>query len=57
MDNSTLTYLQELMLIASQAGNSRNTLEQLVTALRKEFVFDNIAVYIQDESGKDLDVT
>jgi two-component system sensor histidine kinase KdpD len=57
MDNSTLTYLQELMLVASQAGNSRNTLEQLVTALRKEFVFDNIAIYIQDESGRALDVS
>jgi len=56
MDNSTLTYLQELMQIASQAGNSRNTLEQLVTALRKEFVFDNVAIYMQDESGRALDV-
>lgn len=45
------------MQIASQAGNSRNTLEQFVTALRKEFVFDNMAVYLQDESGKALDVT
>ena len=45
------------MQIASQAGSSRNTLEQFVTALRKEFVFDNVAVYLSDESGKMLDVT
>ena len=44
------------MQIAFQAGNSRNALEQLVTALRKEFVFDNVAIYMQDESGGGLDV-
>ncbi len=44
------------MQIASQAGNSRNALEQLVTALRKEFVFDNVAVYMQDETDKTQDV-
>jgi signal transduction histidine kinase len=57
MDNPTLTYLQELMQIASQAGSSRNTLEQFMTVLRKEFVFDNVAVYLQDQSGRALDVT
>jgi signal transduction histidine kinase len=57
MDSSTLAYLQELMQIASQAGNSRNTLEQFVTALRKEFVFDNVAIYLQSETEKTLDVT
>lgn len=45
------------MQIASQTGNSRDTLEQFVTTLRKEFVFDNVAVYIHDESSKALEVT
>lgn len=57
MDSSTLAYLQELMQIASQAGNSRNTLEQFVTALRKEFVFDNVAIYLLDETNKTVEVT
>ncbi|HSJ90280.1 MAG TPA: HAMP domain-containing sensor histidine kinase [Anaerolineales bacterium] len=57
MDSFTLAYLQELMQIASQAGNSRNTLEQFVIALRKEFVFDNVAVYLSDKTGKALDIT
>ena len=57
MDSPTLSYLQELTQIASQAGSSRNTLEQFVTALRKEFVFDNVAIYLLDESDKVLDVT
>ena len=45
------------MQIASQVGNSRNTLEQFVVALRKEFVFDNLAVYLPDKSGKALDIS
>src|SRR6266542_5653714 len=57
MDSSTLAYLQELMQIASKAGNSRNTLEQFVNALRKEFVFDNVAIYLQNGTEKTLDVT
>jgi len=57
MDSFTLAYLQELIQIASQAGNSRNTLEQFVIALRKEFVFDNVAVYLSDKTGKALDIS
>src|SRR6266508_3630865 len=57
MDSSTLAYLQELMQIASQTGNSRNALEQFLAVLRKEFVFDNMAVYLLDETSKALDIT
>ena len=57
MDTSTLLYLQELMQIASQVGNSRNSLEQFVIALRQEFVFDNVAVYLRDDTGMALEVT
>jgi signal transduction histidine kinase len=57
MDKSTLSYLHELMHIASQVGHSRDTLEQFLTALRREFVFDNVAVYFPDETGKALDVS
>jgi signal transduction histidine kinase len=56
MDISTLSYLQGLMQIASQAGNTRGTLEHFMTVLRKEFVFDNVAVYFPDETGGALDV-
>ena len=44
------------MQIASKVGNSRATLEQFVNTLRKEFVFDNVAIYLQDELNKTLDV-
>ncbi len=56
MDPSTLDYLQNLTQIASQTGNLRNVLEQFMLELRKSFVFDNVAVYLQDESNKSLEV-
>jgi signal transduction histidine kinase len=56
MDISTLAYLTELLQTATQAGQMRTTLEQFLTALRKEFVFDNVAVYIQEENTGPLDI-
>jgi len=45
-----------LLQTATQAGQMRSTLEQFLVALRKEFVFDNVAVYIQDETNNALDI-
>ena len=56
MDGQTLEYLQELMRTAIQAGNSRAAVEKFLTILRRQFVFDNVAVYLQDESTQALDV-
>jgi signal transduction histidine kinase len=56
MDSRTLTYLQELMKISSHGGTSRKTIEKFMVALRKEFVFDNVAVYLQEESTQMLEV-
>ena len=56
MDNSTLEYLQELTRIVSQPGDLRDNLEQFLVELRKNFVFDNVAVYIADPRNKSLDV-
>src|SRR5512145_3495709 len=56
MDNHTLSYLQELMQMAGHGNPSRNTLEKFMRTLRKEFVFDNVAVYMQDESTQILEV-
>ncbi len=56
MDSSTLDYLQELTQIASQPGNLRGSLEQFLVELRKEFVFDNVAVYLLDDAHKSLEV-
>ena len=56
MDGSTLHYLHELTRIAYRPENLRDTLEQFLAALRSNFVFDNVAVYLQEESNKTLEV-
>jgi signal transduction histidine kinase len=56
MDSHTLSYLQDLMQTASHGRPSRSTLEKFMLTLRKEFVFDNVAVYMQDESTQILEV-
>lgn len=56
MDNSTLDYLHELIQIAAQAGNSRGTIEKFLTTLRRQFVFDNVAVYLHDERTASLEI-
>ena len=56
MDSHTLSYLQELMQIAARSGDSRGTIEKFILALRKEFVFDNVVVYLQDKSTQLLEI-
>jgi signal transduction histidine kinase len=56
MDNQTLSYLQELMQIATHQGNSRDAIEKFMLTLRKEFVFDNVAVYLLDQETQILEV-
>ncbi len=51
-----LEYLHGLIQIAAQAGNSRGTIEKFLTTLRKQFVFDNVAVYLQDERTASLEI-
>jgi len=56
MDYKTLEYLQGLMRITAFADNSRTVIEKFLKALREEFVFDNVAVYIHDERSQSLEV-
>ncbi len=56
MDYKTLEYLQGLMQITAFADNSRTVIEKFLKALREEFVFDNVAVYIHDERSQTLEV-
>jgi two-component system sensor histidine kinase KdpD len=56
MDSQTLSYLQELMQIASRSSDSRNSIETFIIALRKELVFDNVAVYLQDKTTQNLEI-
>jgi signal transduction histidine kinase len=56
MDSQTLSFLQELMQIAAHSDSSRTNIERFIVALRKEFVFDNVAVYLQDKSTQNLEI-
>ncbi len=56
MDTHTLDYLLELMHVSVQAGNSRGAIEKFLASLRKQFVFDNVAVYLQDETTGVLEI-
>ena len=56
MDSHTLSFLQELMQIAARSDSSRQTIEKFILALRKEFVFDNVAVYLQDPTTQLLEI-
>jgi len=56
MDHQTISYLQELMQIAARSNDSRSTIEKFIVALRREFVFDNVAVYLQDLSTQLLEI-
>ena len=56
MDNDTLSYLQELMRIAAHLDGSRDAVERFMVALRKEFVFDNVAMYLQDAETQNLEI-
>ena len=56
MDGQTLSFLQELIQIATHSGDARGNLGKFIVALRKEFVFDNVAVYLQDSSTQMLEI-
>jgi len=44
------------MQSTAQAGNSRGSIEKFLASLRKQFVFDNVALYLQDESTGALEI-
>jgi len=56
MDAQPFSYLHELVNIASEADNTRITVEKFLSKLREQFVFDNVAVYLQDEKTNSLEV-
>jgi signal transduction histidine kinase len=56
MDSHTLSYLQGLMQIAANLDTSRDAIDKFMVALRKEFVFDNVAVYLQDKETQNLEI-
>jgi signal transduction histidine kinase len=56
MDAPTFSYFHELMHIAIDVSDMRKTTEKFLALLRQQFVFDNVAVYLQDESTGTLEI-
>ena len=56
MDAQTFSYVHELMNIAIEAGDTRQAAEKFLATLRQQFVFDNVAVYLQDEKTGTLEI-
>ena len=56
MDVSSFSYIQQLMSIAIETGDTRKTVEKFFATLRQQFVFDNVAVYLHDEETDMLEI-
>jgi len=56
LDQRTLAYIQTLMQATSMTDDWRAGLDKLLIALRNEFVFDNVAIYVVDPSTLSLEV-
>jgi len=56
MDENTLEYLQDLIERTAQAGNTHDGIAKFLASLRRQFVFDNVAVYLHDEKTDSLEI-
>jgi signal transduction histidine kinase len=56
LDPRTLAYIQTLVQAASMTDDWKNGLDKLLIALRTEFVFDNVAIYVVDSATMSLEV-
>jgi len=56
MDNLSFSYVNELMKVINGRGDTRTTVEKFLAVLRREFVFDNVAAYLQDDETRTLEI-
>ena len=56
MESQSVTYMQELMQSALDVREARTGVETFLAILRRSFVFDNVAVYLQDEQTGALEI-
>lgn len=56
MDKQSFSYVNELMDAINGRGDTRMIVEKYLAVLRKEFVFDNVAVYLQDDKTGTLEI-
>ena len=56
MDTQEFSYIHELLRTALDASDPRASIENFLSILRQQFVFDNVAVYIHDEKTNALEI-
>ncbi|MEP0805273.1 MAG: HAMP domain-containing histidine kinase [Chloroflexota bacterium] len=56
MDAQTVSFINELLKIINGQDETRLTIEKFLTTLRREFVFDNVAAYLQDNESGALEI-
>jgi signal transduction histidine kinase len=56
LDHRTLAYIQTLVQAASMNNEWKVALDKLLVALRAEFVFDNVAIYMVDATTLNLEI-
>lgn len=56
LDPRTLAYIQNLVQAASMTDDWKGGLDKLLIALRNEFVFDNVVIYVLDPATLSLEV-
>ena len=56
VDSQTLEYIYSILQPMSLKADWKTAFGSLLTTLRKEFVYDNVALYLLDPEGKSLDV-
>ena len=56
LDPRTLAYIQTLVQAASMNNDWKIALDKLLVALRAEFVFDNVAVYVVEPATLNLEI-
>ena len=56
MDTQAFLYVNELMKALNGRSDTRTIVENFLAILRKEFVFDNVAAYLQDAETETLEI-
>ena len=56
VDPQTLDYIYSILQAMSLKADWKTAFDTLLTSLRKEFVYDHVAVYLLDSEGQSLDV-
>lgn len=56
MDTQAFSYVNELLIILNEQDDTRTIVEKFLAILRREFVFDNVAAYLQDSESETLEI-